>query len=266
MDILDKKNITSIVKILHDREARKSDWRIYELIKASKDQFADDIKNEMSEETTLEAVGVGRTAKGPVFFTLPSITAMMLNISHESWTEGQKLLNKHKPYRRHKFSFSTPSKEYLYFYIHSKKLGKFFDALEKIIQSYIFAYSALEHFANMSLPDNYTYSKKKKNYNRQQVERLITLDEKLSTILPAIYKIEEYELSKEYINLKKIRDNIIHFKSQDFSPNWSKGAFIWTKLVVTRKEDNPAFVSKNIVGYFLKNSKNIPPWFIRCPF
>lgn len=96
------------------------------------------------------------------------------------------------------------------------------DYLEKIQTAIIFAVSAIETFSNMSIPDDYTYTitgnKNTEIYNKQQIERFITLKDKISKILVEIYSsksLSEQSFWNDLIELIKIRDNIVHQKNID---------------------------------------------------
>ena len=96
------------------------------------------------------------------------------------------------------------------------------DYLEKIQTAIIFAVSVIETFSNMSIPDDYTYTitgnKNTEIYNKQQIERFITLKDKISKILVEIYSsksLSEQSFWNDLIELIKIRDNIVHQKNID---------------------------------------------------
>lgn len=96
------------------------------------------------------------------------------------------------------------------------------DYLEKIQTSIIFAVSAIETFSNMSIPDEYVYKlkspQKTELYNKQQIERNITLKDKISKILVEVYSskiLAEQTFWNDLTKLIKIRDNIVHQKNID---------------------------------------------------
>jgi hypothetical protein len=94
--------------------------------------------------------------------------------------------------------------------------------LEQIQTALVFGYTALETFANLSIPDNYEYKKINKSkgiheiYVKEAIERWLSLKEKIQYILPNIYKADKVDTKKwwgRFSNLEKLRNNIIHQKS-----------------------------------------------------
>lgn len=108
-----------------------------------------------------------------------------------------------------------------------------FDFFENCIVGITFCLTALECFANLTIPDNYIYHyeervpflglkffkiKKKKSLDRD--DRRLDLNTKLGIILPEIFGVETPKgkfLWEKYVNLKKLRDKIIHFKKANLT-------------------------------------------------
>lgn len=96
------------------------------------------------------------------------------------------------------------------------------DYLETIQTAVVFGFTALETFANLSIPNNYTYSIENNNkgiseiYDKNAIERWLPLKTKINTILPQIYqtkKIEHENWWGNFLNLENYRNDIIHQKS-----------------------------------------------------
>ncbi len=96
------------------------------------------------------------------------------------------------------------------------------DYIEYIQTSIVFAYTALETFANLSIPDGYTYKVENKSkgiveiYNKEAIERRLSLKIKLQYILRQIYDTEKLEDQKwwgYFSNLERFRNDIIHQKT-----------------------------------------------------
>lgn len=83
-------------------------------------------------------------------------------------------------------------------------------------------FTCVEAFMNQVIPDNFVYLKKSEKktelFNKEQIQRGISFDEKIKNILPNLFN-KKYDLSKSQIPaLKKMRDDIVHTKSKsDFT-------------------------------------------------
>lgn len=92
--------------------------------------------------------------------------------------------------------------------------------------SIISLFTALESFINHLLPENKDYVIKKNNktevYSKEQIQKSIPFDEKIKHVLPFFYSKDFYSKPTKHnqllSNLKELRDDIIHTKSdQQFS-------------------------------------------------
>lgn len=96
-----------------------------------------------------------------------------------------------------------------------------YDYLEEIQKAIIFSYKAIESFCNEAIPDDYIYKKKnpkgvEEHYAKEQIERWIATSEKISDILPIIFKgtSPKNEIFwSDFKNLERLRNEIIHSKS-----------------------------------------------------
>ena len=96
------------------------------------------------------------------------------------------------------------------------------DYLENIQTSLVFAYTALEVFTNLSIPEDYAYNAEKNSkgisetYDKQAIERWLPLKVKIKNILTDVYKTKKIEDKKwwgNFLNLEQYRNDIIHQKS-----------------------------------------------------
>lgn len=98
-----------------------------------------------------------------------------------------------------------------------------YEQISLVETAIVFGYTALETFANLSIPEEYEYSlinnkQIKETYNRESIERWITLNEKISKILPEVYgtsDIKRKKLWNQFIIFENYRHEIIHQKSID---------------------------------------------------
>jgi hypothetical protein len=86
----------------------------------------------------------------------------------------------------------------------------------------IFLFTSLESFINHILPDDKSYSLETDRnttfYNKKQIQRHISFDEKLKKVLPKLldgtnFFSHETTHTQHITNLKKLRDELIHTKS-----------------------------------------------------
>lgn len=110
------------------------------------------------------------------------------------------------------------------------KLSEYYDYFETIITSVIFAYTAVEAFANICIPFNFTYDclDKEKNtvkLNKSQIELKLSLDIKLKEILPEIIGCKSPNKETWWTNFKELEDlrnEIIHSKESKSENRYSK--------------------------------------------
>ena len=141
--------------------------------------------------------------------SLPNAVAMCLNISYRAHGDSNKLLSESGVQRSLKKAVN---------FINDAQA---IDCMENLITSIVFAFTALEAFANETIPDDYIYEFERRDkrctesYSKDQIERYISLDDKISCVLPSILKVKSPKGTRvwqEYSKLKKIRDRIIHMK------------------------------------------------------
>lgn len=144
-----------------------------------------------------------------------------------------------------------------------------YDFIESIQVSIVFGYTAIETFANLSIPEEYKYQPGinhrgiEEIYNKSAIERWISLRDKLSIILPEIYNtipIRKKRVWNDFIRFENLRHEIIHQKSIDetnFYKKYFKKSFF--KICSTPKE---------VLKFFFENRKDkaitnpLWPWLI----
>ena len=149
--------------------------------------------------------------------------------------------------------------------------GSFFDCLQSLIAGVVFSYTAVEAFANSTIPDDFLFSierddkKCRETYSKDQIERHMSLDKKLDKVLPQVCSLTSPKGTKlwvQYNELKKMRDRLIHLKSADWEPSPPERAedYVWTLLLAadTRQRVGYAF---EIIWYFLPSEK--PRWAVK---
>ena len=94
--------------------------------------------------------------------------------------------------------------------------------IEKIQTAIVFSYTALEAFANISIPDDHIYTSSKNSkgvkeeFDKKAIERWLSLKDKLDIVLPKVYsceKISKQDFWSHFILLETFRNQIIHQKA-----------------------------------------------------
>lgn len=131
-----------------------------------------------------------------------------------------------------------------------------FDFFELFIAEVIFSFTAIEAFANESIPSEFIYSWKNskvvKQLARVEIERCVPLDEKLKKVLPQANKVKSPAGTKAwqgFKDLKSIRDRVVHMKSIDRRSSGPECQTIWG-LMIEKKEKNFAEIAYQVIGSY----------------
>jgi hypothetical protein len=200
-----------------------------------------------------------RVAGRIVAFSLPSGPGLFLNLAHRAYVQLKEI---------------APAS---LFQVHPQGVwpephGPLFDYFETFIAHVVFSFTALEAFANESLPDDITYehvTKKTgvtKQLGRAEIERALNLDDKLHTLLPTVAKLPSPKglaVWSRYRRLRAIRDRVIHLKTADRKPLGPDVESIWGDML---RMHGVAFCNHahEMMGYFqpLVNRR----WFKKYPY
>lgn len=185
---------------------------------------------------------------------VPNATASCLNISHNCWVKAKEL--------RENSNIDKSIKKQVAFNQESDAINY----LELMMQSIIFAFTALEAFVNEIIPDDYVYEKQgqkcKEIYNKNEIERWLSIDEKIGQILPIAINVEspkgKHNSWNDLLKLKKIRDRLVHMKSADRLSSGPEKSTIWSELIKAEPPYRQAF---SIVSYFIKKMQCEPRWY-----
>lgn len=155
-----------------------------------------------------------------ITYFCPNNIAVLLSVSSKSLDRAKELYDK---------SFSPPDAEFRIEKIKDDKKvflnrvsGMVCDYIEQVQTSIVFAYTALETFANLSIPERYVYHAENKSkgiieaYDKDAIERWISLKIKIQYILREIYGTEKAECQKwwgHFSTLEQYRNHIIHQKT-----------------------------------------------------
>ena len=204
-----------------------------------------------------------------VVFAVPSHAALCLNVSHEAHKKAQTI------------EITDIFQDTSYGRAAEEGLPLLFDLFEQLFLNIVFAYTALEAFANQTIPDDFVFTKLRQDkkceesYNKDQIERHLSLDTKLSEVLPQITGVKFTKgngLWTEYADLRDIRDRIIHVKSADLGVKDIKVESIWADLLKRRRTDS-SLVAHKVIKHFPQKPDDSSPvasgrnqWVTQFPF
>jgi len=153
--------------------------------------------------------------------------------------------------------------------------AKVYDYLECMMTAVLFAFSALEAFANEQIPEDFTHETHKPSskilvaYKKQSIERYVSLDEKLATVLPkAASKPSPKRLPiwSDYVLLRRLRDRFVHLKSTDRAHSKVGSPYpgsIWSELLAPKQPDYPLIAKKMMLHFCEEGDTH---WLKCCPF
>jgi hypothetical protein len=236
------------------------DWRLHATTTLAKDWLNPWSGQNVPTGTRVTVCSVmNLTSKKQLTISLPNATAILLSAANRSYQVAQKIRQESNIDKsiKHEVSFVDEKSS--------------FDYIEAKIESVIMAFTALEAFANELIPDFYEYEHTKKDnekeiLNKEKIERTISLDEKLSVILPAILSVKSpkgLRCWEEYRSLKRTRDRLIHMKSNDRRSTTAENETLWHILFT---QNAPHIVAKKVINHYVGSMAEKPLWHSKCPF
>ena len=234
------------------------DWRIHKLDWIHADNVRLDSSGSPLVGTPIVKGAFVDYGKQQIRTTIPNATALFLGLSQQYHVEA-----------RHWVEKSVVAKDGVG-HLPEREIFLFF---ERIMASVVFACTSLEAFVNEEIPDTYVYILQEKkftrHYTKAQIERHLSLDDKLGDVLPAAIHVSSPKgtsLWKTYSELRHLRDRIIHMKTKDREFNGKDKGSIWNALLCDPLPETYGPAKRMMKHFF--DAKGCPPprWFENCPF
>jgi hypothetical protein len=241
-------------------EIVKGDWRLLTTVSLAEDwtnPWTGATAPKGSRITVVSQIRL--TKKKLLTVPIPNATASMLNASARAFKSTRKL--------RAKAGIDRSLKSEVCFASEVDAL----DYIERMIESIVLAYSAIEAFANESIPSDFIYARHKNSdvlleaASKETVERQVSTDEKLTSVLPAVLGCNSpkgTQCWQSYKQLKDSRDRIVHMKTEDRKSSGPEVDTIWKALILTPA---PHLSAKAVIDHFVKNMTHKPQWHQRFP-
>lgn len=239
-------------------EIDKGDWRLQTTTHLAEDWVSPwtGVKSPKGTRITVVSV-VQLTKKKLLTVPIPNATATMLNAAAIAYDNARRL-------RAGSDIDKTLKKEFSF---HSEKDA--LDYIERMIEAIVLAFSAIEAFANESIPADFVYARHKRSEilleaaNKETIERHSSIDEKLTSVLPEVFGCASpkgMRCWQDYKQLKDARDRIIHMKTEDRKSSGPDVDTVWKAIILTPA---PHLAAKEIIDHFVKAMKSQPQWHSR---
>ncbi len=170
-------------------------------------------------------------SKHSLQYFVPNNIALLLSISDKALIRALDIFKENINPDKRTNDISKIEKEKKVDFLKTKSKS-YCDYIEEIETSIVFSYTAVEAFANISIPEDYLFLSEEKEgilYKKKAIERWTSLVEKVSKILPDIYQASSIK-TKPFWNsfklLEEYRNSIIHQKTVDraeFFKSYFKG-------------------------------------------
>ena len=199
----------------------------------------------------------GKIDNASVSFAIPSHPAICLHVANQAHTKSSSVdlsslvINSKNSHQ-----------------IASDKIGWLYNFFEQRFLNIVFSFTALEAFANQTIPDDYIFTKMRQDrrcnevFNKEQIERHFSLDIKLAEVLPEITGIKFEKSTKlwgDYAKLKSVRDRIVHVKSVDLGIKDKDSQSVWAVLLDDKDIDFSMVAHKVIKHFPIKHDPSSSP-------
>jgi hypothetical protein len=214
---IEKCRPTWMVMCRTPREYRKADHRLNKPICLT---GLDGWAGRGKSTAVLQATSEMRVCNESLEYFTPNNIAVLLSISQKSTQQARAFFEEH--FRAHEKTSAPMVPKRTRKDILFEKSKWVCDYIELIQTSLVFAYTSLETFANLSIPDSYVFAVQVKtrgtveHYGKDAIERWVALRDKLDSVLPDIYRTSKPSMQPFwglFVKLEDYRNQIVHQKS-----------------------------------------------------
>ncbi|MEN6383172.1 MAG: hypothetical protein ABFC86_07940 [Rectinema sp.] len=211
------------------------------------------------QELETASIGIGKE----ITYLCPNNVAVLLSVSSKALGKARELFEAF---------FCSPETEFRIERIQEDKKtflnrvsSAVCDYIEHIQTAIVFAYTALETFENLSIPEGYLYHTENKSkgiketYDKASIERWLSLKVKVQYVLKEIYATQEPTRQKwwgHFSNLECYRNDIVHQKTIA-STSFYKEYF---KESIFQVCDSPLLIIRFFYDAHADNNRTNPIW------
>ena len=239
-------------------ESNKGDWRLQSTTHLAEDWISPWTGVRSPKGTRITVVSVIQLAKKKLLTVpIPNATASMLNAATIAYESARRL--------RTDSDIDQSLKNDVSFRSETDAMNH----IERMIESIVLSFSAIEAFANESIPADFVYARHKNSEilleaaNKKTIERFLTIDEKLTSVLPEVLGCNSPKGTRcwrDYKELKDARDRIIHMKTEDRKSSGPEVNTVWKAIILSPA---PHLAAKAVIDHFVAAMKTKPQWHSR---
>lgn len=256
-----KRRPSPSVSVSEPPQLAARDWRLHAATATTEAWTSPNTGITHPPGTAVIRVGFLQVAEQTVAFTLPNPAAMYLSLSSTARNEAA-------PRRASVVGALRTRKHFAHLTPRDEDDTPLFDCLERLAASVVFGNLAIEAFANERLPAEFQYQRERPDkrctevYSREQAERWLTLEEKLTRILPRIHGVASPKGAKVWEDfrwLNDLRNRCVHLKEGDWNGREPVRAAqsVWSALLEERTLRAPE-VAAAVVRHFYP--EDAPRW------
>jgi len=151
-----------------------ADWR-YQHITFTTEDFIGPAGIKHEAGAIVEVSAIVKLVGQQLTMPMPSMVAMYLNISHKAHEAAEELFTR--------IEYQPSHRALNVVHLKNSKPTMLYDMMEERIKAIVFAFTAIETFANEVIPTDFLYTRKSKkrseSFDKHQIERYVQTDEKL---------------------------------------------------------------------------------------
>jgi len=211
--------------------------------------------------TPIEVVGFAKYDRDLLAFPAPFPVALYLSLARNTQRTGARLLEKC-------LASGLEAQPQGFTRVPAAVETQLFDGLENVLAAVVFSHTAIEAFANWTIPEDWEYvqdrqdGRRRKVYSSGQIERHLSLEVKLDQILPKVHSVPSPKgtaIWGDYVWLRRLRNRLVHLKSPDIGPSNPEQAdkLVWTALLEPKVHTAPE-VAMQLIEHYLPADR--PRW------
>jgi hypothetical protein len=240
------------------------DWRLAAVTTISADTTLPGGRMWKAGSPVVAVCPINFNRKIRIRYNMPSVCGLLLDFSHQLYIESADVISLFRSKSPDGLLIVDDDSPLLY-------------ALERRMAAVVFAFTAVEAFANEMIEEAYTkksfvYSDPNpqtgSSFTLEEIERHMPLETKLCGVLPEISSVRSPRgtlMWQRYAHMRKIRHFVIHPKLPDRVQHSPEADVLWKMLAEAEFRDF-AVDARELMMHYAGNGSHPARWLFKCPF